>query len=128
MIDPRAKQFLGAGPIEQIDGAVSKKAEEAHAAYQMKEFIERAGAFGDHLIAFFVEEKKRHQYRDDECAAAIALLTINLRHAYGSPQTPEEHKTWTDEKRDERLDEFDTICHEMQIYFDANYDVDDDAP
>ena len=127
MIDPRAKQFLGTGPIEQVEGAKSKKAAEAHAAYQMQEFIDRSGAFADHLIAFFVEEKKRHQYRDDECAAGVALFAINLRHSYGEPQYAEESAVWTDEKREERLAEFDTICSEMQLYFDTNYDVDDDV-
>ncbi len=122
MIDPLAKKFLGTGPITQVEGQTSKKAESVHAAYQMQEFLDRAGQFAEDMIAFFVEEKRRHQLRDDECAAAVALLAINLRKAYGDAQTPEEREVWTPAQSAARLAEFDEICEAMQTYFDNNYD------
>ena len=122
MIDPRAQQFLGPGPITQVPGQTSEKAIGVHAAYQMSEFLENAGKFAEDLVAFFVEQKKRYSLRDDECVAAVALLTINLRTAYGDAQTPEERETWTPAQSAARLKEFDEICEAMQAYFDTNYD------
>lgn len=119
-LDDRAKQFLGNGPIQQVPGQVSTKAEKTLAEYQQKEYLERAGGFAEELIAFFVQQRKRHDYLDDECAGAIALFTINLRRSYGEPQNDEEQKTWTDAKRDARLQEFDAICEAMQTYHDEN--------
>ena len=119
-LDDQAKKFLGTGPVKEIKGQTSSEASDRLSAYRQKEFRDRAGSFAENLVAFFIEERKRHGYLDDECVGAVALFTINLREAYGSPQNDDEQKTWTDEDRARRLGEFDAVCGEMQLYYDEN--------
>jgi hypothetical protein len=113
-LDPKAKQFLGEAP------QVSKLAATRVAEYRSKEIIERAGTFYEDLLGFFLEQKKKGDYMDEESIAAVALFTINLREAYGRAQSAEEKATWTDAHRKAKLDEFDTICEAMQAYYDEN--------
>lgn len=82
------------------------------------DFIKRAGSFTEDLVAFFIEQKKMRDLSDREAVFAIALMNINLRHAYGSPQGGE--KDITPERRKELLDEFDAVCYGAQQYWDAN--------
>ena len=119
-LDPKAKQFLDKAPVREIPGQVSKLAEQRVADYRDQEIIERAGAFYEDLLGFFLEMKKKHDYDDVESIAAVALFTINLRESYGSPQSPKEKGEWTDAKRAARLEEFDNICESMQAYYDEN--------
>jgi hypothetical protein len=119
-VDEKAKKFLGPGPIKEIPGQESKEASVRLASYRQREFRERAGAFAEDLVAFFVQQRKKHGFLDDECVGAVALFTINLRESYGSPQNDEEKKEWTEALRAQRLEEFDAICGEMQLYFDEN--------
>jgi hypothetical protein len=117
-LDEQAKQFLGAAPIREVAGQTSTDAERRQLEFRKKEFLQRAGQFAEDLIAFFIQQRKKNDYLDDECAGAIALFAINLRHSYGEPQNAEEKAKWSDAVRDERLREFDTICEAMQAYFD----------
>ncbi len=119
-LDNKAKQFLGAGPIKELPGQEAKQASSRLLAFRQKEFRERAGAFAEELVAFFVQQRKKHGFLDDECVGAVALFTINLRESYGSPQNDDEKKGWSDEVRTRRLEEFDAICGEMQLYYDEN--------
>lgn len=119
-LDDRAKQFLGTSPVTEVAGQTSTTAEQRLLEFRKKEFIERAGAFAEDLIAFFVDQKRKNDFLDDECVAAIALLAMNLRTAYGEPQNDDEQKKWTDMMRTARLAEFDAICEAMQVYYDEN--------
>lgn len=121
-IDAKAKQFLGDGPIQKVKGGEVKGAATAHAEYQAREYLERVDGLYQELMGFFLQKKKAGQYLDDECIGAIALFTINLREAYGKPQTPEEKKIvpWPEERREAKLAEFDAICEQMQNYYDEN--------
>jgi hypothetical protein len=85
-----------------------------------KEFIRRAGLFTEDLVAFVIEQRKIRNLSDEETVFGIALATINLRSAYGSPQGGE--KRLTPEQRGALLDRFDTICFHAQQYWDANKD------
>ncbi len=117
-LDEQAKQFLGASPIREVPGQNSADAERRLVEFRKKEFLQRAGTFAEDLIAFFIQQRKKNDYLDDECAGAIALLAINLRDSYGEPQNPDEKAKWNDAVRAERLAEFDMICEAMQNYFD----------
>lgn len=119
-LDARAKDFLGSGPVRELSAQVSKDAETRIQEFRKKEFLERAGSFAEDLVAFFVQQRKKYDFLDDECVAAVALFTINLRESYGSPQNDDEKKDWTSEKRDEKLGTFDIICEQMQNYYDEN--------
>lgn len=126
MIDPRAKQFLqehGTGPIEQVAGGETRAAKEAQrlAAYRQEAYIKRAGQFAEELIAFFVQQKEKYDFTDDECVGGVALLAINLRYSYGEPQNDAEKEVWDDTQRDARYAEFDRICEAMQEYADEEY-------
>lgn len=119
-LDPKAKQFLGADNAKASAPQVSKLAATRVAEYRSKEIIERAGTFYEDLLGFFLEQKKKGDYLDEESIAAVALFTINLREAYGRPQSADEKANWTDAQRAEKLNEFDTICEAMQAYYDEN--------
>lgn len=121
-LDDRARQFLasGDGPIQTIPGQTSERAAERLAAAQRESRIKNGGKLAEDLIAFFVQQRKVHDYTDDESAAAVALFAINLRHAYGQPQNEKEDSEWSDETTESRLFEFDAICIDMQNYFDEN--------
>lgn len=119
-LDQRAKDFLGTGPVRELKGQVSSDAEKRIQDFRTKEFLERAGAFTEELVGFFVQQRKQHDYLDDECVAAVALFTINLRESYGEPQNEDEKASWSPEKRAERLSVFDTICEQMQDYYDEH--------
>ncbi len=124
-LDEKAKKFLENAPVTQIAGtsaAASAKVVDAHAAYRQKEYMERTGSLYEELMGFYIEERRKRNELDDVCVGAIALFTINLRAAYGNPQTPEEEKTWTEIDRANKLAEFDSICVAMQNYYDANKD------
>lgn len=119
-LDQRAKDFLGPGPVREVGAQVSKEAETRIGEFRKKEFLDRAGSFTEELVAFFVQQRKKHDFLDDECVAAVALFTINLRESYGTPQNDDERKDWTPEKREEKLGVFDLICEQMQDYYDEN--------
>jgi hypothetical protein len=82
------------------------------------DFIKRAGAFTEDLVAFIIEQKKMRELSDRETVFAIALTNINLRHAYGSPQAGE--KEVPVERQQELLNEFDEVCWGAQQFWDAN--------
>lgn len=90
--------------------------------FRVKEILERSDSFYQDLMGFFIKERSRCSYMDEESVAAIALLAINLREAFGSPQNAKEETYWTEEHRKARLYQFDMICAEMQKYFDENKD------
>ena len=118
-LDDLAKKFLAGGqPVQVVPTQEATKAAGRIAEYRTQEFLERSGGFYEELLGFFLQQKKKHNYLDEECVGAIALFTINLREAYGRPQNSREKETWSDEKRDMRLAEFDRICEEMQNYYD----------
>lgn len=119
-LDAKAKQFLGPEPVVKVGSQVSAKAESRFTDYRQKEFLQRAGTFYEELMGFFLEQRKRGDYMDDEAIGAIALLAINSRESYGSPQNAEEKKAWTPEMRTKKLEVFDGICESMQSYYDEN--------
>lgn len=119
-LDERARQFLGNEPVKQVPGQTSEHASQRIADYRAKEFINLSGTFYEDLLGFFLDQKKKQNYLDDVAVGAIALLTINLRESYGKPQNSDEAATWTAEKREARLAEFDAICVAMQNYYDEN--------
>lgn len=124
-LDEKAKKYLTDGPIVRVAGPsaeASAKVVSAHAAYQQKEYMQRTGSLYEELMGFYIEERRKRNELDDVCVGAIALFTINLRAAYGNPQTPEEEKTWTEIDRANKLAEFDSICVAMQNYYDTNKD------
>lgn len=124
-IDDKAKAFLDpTKPIREFKGMQAPAdAEDRFKAYREKEYIERAGRFTESLVEFFLHERQRKGYLDDEAVGALALFAINLRELYGQPQNSTEKKTWTDKDRDAKLAIFDSICEEMQRYYDANKDL-----
>jgi len=122
-IDPKAQAFLSKenAPIQTLGPSAAPEATRAaHAAYKQKEFVERSGKLYEDLIGFYLQQKKAGAYRDDECIAAVALLTINLREAYGRPQYEAEASRWTPEIAATRLAEFDQVCEAMQAYYDSD--------
>lgn len=124
-IDEKAAAFLApeGAPIQTLGPSTAgKEIHSAHALYKEREFMERSGGLYEEIMGFFLQQKKKHAYRDDECIAAIALFTINLREAYGRPQYEEEAARWKPEMRTAKLEEFDEICVQMQAYYDAEKD------
>jgi len=119
-LDAKAKQFLGDEPVHRVPAQHSAEAAKRIADYRNKEFIHRAGTFYEDLMGFFVEQKRKNDYLDDEAVGAIALFAINAREAYGSPQNETERAKWTPAMREEKLRDFDAICANMQTYYDEN--------
>lgn len=119
-LDDRAREFLGAEKVTRHGAQASAKAAQRYEDYRQQEFLQRAGNFYEDLMGFFLDQKKKGDYMDDEAIAALALLAINCRESYGSPQNREEAKQWDDAKRAEKLLVFDTICVTMQAYYDEN--------
>lgn len=120
-LDQKAKSFLGNDPVTKIEGSKAGNAIiNSHAEYRQREFLARAGTLYESVMGHFLQERKKHEYTDDESIAAVALFAINLRHAYGEGQTPKEKTSWTQERRDAKHAEFDAICEAMQAYFDSN--------
>lgn len=126
-IDPQARKFLetnGDGPI-QVVGSMDNSHKDnditrARAAYVQEEFLTRADRLMRSMMGHFVERRQSASYSDEECIAAIALFTINMRAAYGTPQTPREKQSWTAEMAQQRLEAFDALCETMQEYYDSN--------
>ena len=119
-LDEKAKQFLGSAPVAELPGQKSVDAEQRLLSFRKKEFLQRAGELAESMTAFFVQQRKSNTYLDDECAGGLALMLINLRDSYGSPQNADEKKAWTAEKREARLAEFDAICEVVQEYYDTD--------
>lgn len=95
---------------------VTKASAEAIARYEAQrndEFIKRAGAFTEDLVAYIIDERKRRDLSDHETVFALALANINLRSDYGTPKPGEDNK-------DALLDEFDQLCYQAQQYWDSN--------
>lgn len=119
-LDDFAKQFLSgaqASPDEEhIYVAGGQKASEAALAKYFEErktdFIKRAGSFTEDLMAFFIEQKKMRELSDRESIFALALASIQLRHAYGYAEDTN--------KTAELLEEFDAVCWGAQQFWDAN--------
>lgn len=108
--------------VTSLSGMKLPANKEVTSEFLKKEFIKRAGLMAEDLIGFFVTEKQKRSLTDAEAVFAVALTTINLRHAYGSPQTDEERKTMNASERANKLAEFDEICEAAQSYFDAHKD------
>ena len=108
------EEFVKVQDGQQISSEALKKYQER----RKEEFIERAGAFTEDLIGFVMEQKQMRGLSDVETIFALALSTINFRHAYGSKQGNEEEPT--PEKRKKLLKEFDAICYGAQQYWDAH--------
>jgi hypothetical protein len=128
-LDDFSKQFLGhAGDegAEYVQVSKGQKVDdEAVRKYndsRVEDFINRSGSFTEDLIGFIVEQKQRRNLSDTETVFGVALATINLRNAYGSPQAESEKEAFTDEKRAELLKEFDRICYGAQKYWENNQD------
>lgn len=134
-LDPKAQNFLA---NERLEGsntpspAVTRlgpqtassgvKRDQMVVDFRVKEILERSDSFYQDLMGFFIKERNRCSYMDEESVAAVALFAINLREAFGSPQNAKEEATWTEEHRKARLYQFDMICAGMQQYFDENKD------
>lgn len=99
---------------QKANAAALEKYEEE----RKKEFVRRAGMFTEDLIAFIIEQRKIRNLSDEEAVFGIALATINLRNAYGSPQGIEEKLT--PQQQTKLLERFDTLCYHAQQYWDAN--------
>lgn len=122
-LDEKARAFLPAGaPVTEFPGMKAPpEAINKYQAYREEEYLKRAGKFSEDILEFFLHEKNKRNYLDDEAIGAIALFTISMRTMYGDPQTKEEHaRTWTDADREARYKIFDSICEEMQRYFDKS--------
>lgn len=111
--DTAEKEYIHVAPGQKVSDEHLKRYHDE----RQRDFIRRAGAFAEDLVAFIVEQKKLRQLGDTETVFALALCNINLRNAYGSPQN---EKDFTPEKRASLLDEFDEICAGAQDYYDAN--------
>lgn len=85
-----------------------------------EEFIKRAATFTEDVIAFIIDERQKRGLSDAETVFGIALACINLRNAYGNPQSDEEVKAFNSEKQAALLSEFDEICYHAQQYWDNN--------
>jgi len=74
---------------------------------RQEEFIKRAGAFTEDLVAYIIDERKRRNLTDNETIFGLALANINLRNDYGG-------------EKGELLSEFDAVCYQAQQYWDSN--------
>jgi hypothetical protein len=124
-LDDFSRKFLtGSNPTEEEKIKVSKGSKLSDAAmnqYQDSrkgDFVKRAGSFTEDMVAFVVEQRKLRDLSDYETIFGLALMSINFRHAYGSPQGTE--KGLSAEERQKLLDTFDEICWGAQQYWDAN--------
>jgi hypothetical protein len=129
-LDDFAKKFLqGASKDNEDPGSeeyihvsqgqkASEEALENYFATRKLDFIQRAGAFTEDLVAFIIDQKKKRNLSDIETVFGIALATINLRNSYGSAQYDDEKIT--PEQRSELLKQFDSICWGAQQYYDEN--------
>jgi hypothetical protein len=126
-LDDFSRKFLfgnkssDAGSSEVLVSRGQKLSDAALKQYQQQrteEFIKRAGAFTEDLIAFIIEQKRRRELSDFETIFGIALMTINFRSAYGSKQGSE--KEPSEEDRQKLLETFDEVCWGAQQYWDAN--------
>jgi hypothetical protein len=104
--------------VKASGSSVSPAALDNYYKQRKVDFIRRAGAFTEDLVAFIVEQKKTRNLSDEETIFAVALANINLRVAFGSPQGRE--KSLTSEDKDALLSRFDEICWGAQQYYDAN--------
>ena len=86
--------------------------------HKKSDFIQRAGKFTEDLIGFIIEQKQMRNLSDPETIFGLALMSINMRNAYGSTQKGE--KPLTAEEKQAMLDMFDDICWGAQQYWDAN--------
>jgi len=126
-LDEFGKKFLiGEEQIpDTIQTAPGQKASEQsiekYAEFRKQEFIKKAAPFAEDLVAFFVDQRTGRGLNDEEAIFALALANINLREAYGNPQSESEEKhANTAEDRAKRLGYFDGICYGAQQYYDAN--------
>lgn len=100
----------------------TKASSAALAKYEKKrqeDFIKRAGAFTEDLVAYIIDERKRRDLSDHETIFALALANINLRNDYGNPP-PTTEASRKDAKKTELLNEFDEFCYQAQQYWDSN--------
>lgn len=90
--------------------------------YRITEFIERAGSLTEDTMAYYTDLIHKRGLDNVEGIFALALMTINLRNAYGyEPRSKEESQDGIPDKvAQERLQEFDKICYYAQKYYDEN--------
>lgn len=132
-LDNFSEKFLGGDETSSTVGQeeyvqvtkgqkVSQEALKNYNETRVKDFIHRAGSFTEDLIAFIVEQKSLRNLTDTELVFALALTNINLRDAYASPQTEDEEKEFSAEKKKKLLQKFDEICWGAQQYWEHNKD------
>jgi len=108
--------------VTKTDGTppeVSEKVMDSFMGAYASDFIDRAGAFTEDLLAFIIEQKKTRGLSDPEAIFGVALANINLRAAYGRPQNSSE-ANMTDAESEKLLEEFDQFCYGAQEYWDDN--------
>jgi len=116
--EAEGEEFIHTPVTKQAGSKAPAAALEAYHKQRKVDFVRAAATFTEDLIAFIVEQRKARNLSDEETVFGIALATINLRNAYGSPQGAE--KALTAEQRTAMLERFDEICWGAQQYFDAN--------
>jgi hypothetical protein len=102
------------GPVE------ADKMQAAYAKQAKEDFIKRAGAFTEDLVAFIVDQKKLRNLDDKAVVFGLALANINLRNSFCSPQNREEQKEFDSKQKQQLETEWDEICWAAQCYYDKN--------
>lgn len=128
-LDGFAKDFLFSGEEEVAvvsgDGQDKKNEQLAKwVEYRMKEFVQRSGSLAEDTMAFYTELMHKRGYDNTEGIFALALMSINLRQAYGNDprNEQEERQGVAPDVVDKRLKEFDKICYYAQQYYEHNKD------
>jgi len=117
--EKEGEEFLHVPDITKQAGSTAPNAAlDAYHKQRKVDFIRSAGMFTEDLIAFIVEQRRARNLSDEETVFSVALASINLRNAYGSPQGAE--KKLTTEQCAALLERFDEICWGAQQYYNAN--------
>ena len=121
-IDQQTKDFLQTDKPKTVQGMTAdpNKIGSSVSDMRYRQFIKTAGGFAEEIVDFFRDRHANIGSTDDEAVFALALATINLRHAFGSPQAADNKETFDAAAA---LAHFDAICAQAQKYHDENKDA-----
>lgn len=122
-VHPSMRQFLDvADPASIRRDQKATDPSQRILAYRNREYIEKVGRIAEEFLGFMIEQRQRKDWLDDEVIGAIALLAINVRESFGSPQHTTDDARWTPEFQKAQFEIFDTICFEVQEHYNRNKD------